>query len=297
MSKPAAILTQFLSPVISISVAVLLAFAVPASSDGSRTVAEPSQQEPVWVETVGTAHGNHTDPPCEVMEQARRDAEKKAIEQAVGTFVKADTLVINSMLDHKAVISKVKGRLEKVELLEQVRDRDDPDMFRVRLRALVRPVPLTEEEGIQIRLALNSSAFNNGDTLRINYQTNAAAYVYIYSVAADNSVTMLFPNSRYPDNFIDAGKEQVFPPLGSSVPCRVYALPDQGEKVSNEKILVVATRRREAILQGFQEASQLHTAQSTGTFGELYRKLSRLEPAEYGEAMEVYSIRGKGAKQ
>jgi len=253
--------------------------------------------EAIWVETIGTAHGNHSDPPCEVMEQARRDAEKKAIEQAVGTFVKAESLVINSTLDFKSIISRVKGRLEKFEVLEEFRDKADPDVFRVRLRALVRPVPIDEEDGIQVRLALNRLAFEDGEIMQIHYQTNAAAYIYIYSVAADNAVTMLFPNSRYQDNFVPADKEQTFPPPGSNVPSRVYALPGQGESPSNEKIIVVATRRREAIMQGFQEANQMHTSKTTGTFGELYRKLSRLEPADYGEAMEVYSIRRKSAAQ
>ena len=275
--------------------ALVMAFWEPSVT--SCAASDLKQGGAVWVEVVGSARGSYNDPPYEIMAQARGNAEKKAIEQAVGTFVKADTLVINSILDHKSVISKVKGRLEKVEVLEEVRDKADPDVFHVKLRALVRPVPLAEEEGVQVQVALNNSSFTDGDILQIHYQTNTDAYIYIYSVAVDNSVTMLFPNSRYQDNLVLAGEEQVFPPPGSSVPCRVYAMPDQGESAANEKIMVVATRRREVILQGFQEGNQFYTAKTTGTFGELYRKLSRLEPADYGEAVAAYSIRGKSRKQ
>lgn len=134
---------------------------------------------PIWIEATGSARGNDLDPPREVMQRAKKDAEKRAIEQAVGTFIKASSLVVNSQLDHKAVISRVRGRLDKVEVLREERDRNDPDLYRVTLRALVTPLEETPSSNIEAYLTLSSKELSEGDSLSIKYRVSSDAYVYL----------------------------------------------------------------------------------------------------------------------
>jgi len=53
---------------------------------------------PIWVEASGEAFQGDLETPKEVMERARRDGQNKAIEKALGIFIRSHTLVSNSQL-------------------------------------------------------------------------------------------------------------------------------------------------------------------------------------------------------
>jgi hypothetical protein len=42
--------------------------------------------------------------------------------------------------------------------------------------------------------------------VKIFYQADRPCYVYIFSIAEDGSVTLLFPNSLYKDNYVEPGR-------------------------------------------------------------------------------------------
>ena len=257
-------------------------------------VAGAALEAPVWVEATGESVGSEYDPPKEVLERARNDAKRKAIEQAVGAFIRSRTLVSNGQLAEDLVYARVQGRIDKTETIAEQRDKADPNLFRVQLRALVRPV-YPEQAGIGVDLSLSRSALKEGDEVKIQYQTTADCYVYIFSIGADNSVTLLFPNSQMTDNFVPARSGRVFPPDQSSIRLQAMALPEFKGRRSEEKVKIIATRRRETLLQGFQEGVfTVYDARSTGLVGDLARKLNQLEPADWGEALAVYSIESAG---
>lgn len=248
-------------------------------------------EAPVWVEAVGESVGSEYDPPKEVMERARNEAKRKAIDEAVGSFVRSHTLVTNAQLAEEMTFARVRGRIDKTETIAEERDRNDPNLYRVKLRVLVRPVYPEEGEGISVKLSLSKSALKEGEEVRIYYQTSTDCYVYVFSIGADNSVTLLFPNSQMQDNFVRANSGQVFPPDDCQIHLRAMCLPEFKNKLSQEKVKVIATRRKEILLHGFQEGMfQVYDARSTGLVGDLARKLNQLDPADWGEALAVYTI-------
>lgn len=248
-------------------------------------------EQPVWVEATGESVGSEYDPPKEVMERAKSEAKRKVIEEAVGSFVRSHTLVSNAQLAEEMTFARVRGRIDKVRMLSEERDSKDPNLYRVKIRALVRPVYPEEGEGIGIKLSLSKSSLKEGEEVRIYYQANSDCYVYIFSVAADNSVTLLFPNSLYQDNFVKANSGQVFPPENCPIHLRAMCLPEFKNKLSREKVKIIATRRKEILLTGFQEGMfNVYDAKSTGLVGDLARKLNQIDPADWGEALAVYTI-------
>ena len=77
------------------------------------TVSYASEQpsgQPVLVEATGEAHLGEMDTPKEVMARARRDAQNKAVEKAVGAFIKSHTLVSNNQVAEDLVYASVRGR-------------------------------------------------------------------------------------------------------------------------------------------------------------------------------------------
>lgn len=274
--------------VLFISVLCLSALGAAWPTAGAYAAEEP----PVWVEATAEAVGSEYDPPKEVMERARNEAKRKAIDEAVGSFVRSHTLVTNAQLAEEFTFARVRGKIEKVQIISEERDRNDPNLYRVRLRALVRPVYPEEQQGIQIKLALTKSVLREGEEVKLLYQTNSDCYVYIFSIAADNSVTLLFPNTLYPDNFVKANSGQVFPPDNCPIRLKALCLPDFRNRLSQEKVKLIATRQKEILLErGFQEGIfKVYDGRGTGLVGDLARKLNQLDPAEWGEALAVYTI-------
>jgi len=251
----------------------------------------PAEEAPVWVEAVGEAVGGELDPPREVMARAANEAKRKAIDQAVGSFLRSHTLVTNAQVAEEMTFARVKGKIEKVEILSEERDRTDPNLYRVRLKVLVKPVMPQDAEGLQVRLDLSRSMLREGEEVKILYQVNADCHVYLFSIAADNSVTLLLPNSLHRDNFIRATTGAVFPPEGSPIRLRARRLPAYGDRPVQEKIKLVATRRKEMLLEGFPEGMfQVYDATSTALVGDLARRLNQLDPADWGDAVAVYTI-------
>ncbi|MCL4456342.1 MAG: DUF4384 domain-containing protein [Nitrospirae bacterium] len=252
-----------------------------------------ASEKSVWVEADGEAYMSEIDTPNEVMNRAKRDAQNKAIEKAVGVFIRSHTLVSNSQLAEDLVYAAVRGRIEKSDTLKKGWDERDRNLYRVRLKALVSPVYPEKGKGIALKVSLSKADLKEGSDVKIFYQANTECYVYIFSVAADGSVTLLLPNSMNQENFIKAEKAYKFPPAGSSIRLKALFLPDYKGNVAEERIKVIATREKEDIVPlGFQEGMfKIYDAKSTGMISDLVKRLNQLEPDDWAEATVVYTIK------
>ncbi len=251
-----------------------------------------ASDNPLWVEAEGEAYLSEVETPKEVMERARRDAQNKAIEQAVGVFIRSHTLVSNSQLAEDLVYASVRGMAEKTEVIKEGWDDKDRNLYRVKLKALVRPVYPEKGGGISLKLSLSKAILKGGEEVKIFFQSDRDSYVYIFSIAVDGSITLLLPNSINKDNFILAGNAYAFPTPESKIHLRAMFLPDFKGRVAEEKIKLIATRKEEELIPlGFQEGLfRVYDATSTGMISDLVKRLNQLEPADWTEATAVYTI-------
>lgn len=248
----------------------------------------------IWVETEGEAYLGEIDTPKEVKERAKRDAEAKAIDKAVGTFIRSHTVVSNSQLADDLIYASVRGKIDKVEVVKEGWDEKDKHIYRVNLKALIEPVYPEKGEGLSLKLSLSKAVLKEGEEVKVFYQANSDCHIYVFSVAADGSVTLLFPNSMNKDNGVKAGKAYEFPPDGSFT-LQAQFLPDFKGNKAEEKIKVIATRQKEDIIPlGFQEgAFKVYDAKSTGMISDLVKRLNQLTPVDWTEATAVYTIKRK----
>jgi hypothetical protein len=251
-----------------------------------------ASEQPVLVEATGEAQMGEMDTPKEVMARARRDAQNKAVEKAVGAFIKSHTLVSNNQVAEDLVYASVRGKIEKTEIIREGWDEKDRNLYRVSLKALVEPVYPEKGQGISLKMSLSKSVLKEGEEVKIFYQANSDCFIYVFSIAEDGSVTLLLPNSVDKNNHLTKDKAYEFPPVGSPVRLQAMFLPGCKEKTSEERIKIIATKNEEAIVPlGFQEGMvKVYDAQSTGLVSELVKKLSQLEPAEWTEVTAVYKI-------
>jgi len=251
-----------------------------------------ASDKPLWVESEGEAVMGEIETQKEVKERAKIDAQNKAVQKAVGAFIRSHTLVSNAQLAEDLVYASVRGKVEKISIIKEGWDEKDRNLYRVKLKALVKPVYPEKGEGISLKVSLSKTLIKEGDEVKIYFQTNRDCYVYIFSVAADGSVTLLLPNSINKDNFVLAGKTNTFPTPESKIRLTAMFLPDFKGKAAEEKIKIIATKKEEELIPlGFQEgAFKVYDAKSTGMISDLVKKLNQLEPADWTEATVVYRI-------
>ncbi|MBI5892071.1 MAG: DUF4384 domain-containing protein [Deltaproteobacteria bacterium] len=252
-----------------------------------------ASETPVWITAEGEAYLGEIETQKEVKERAKIDAQNKAVEQAVGTFIKSHTLVSNNQIAEDLIYAAVRGKIEKTEIIKEDWDAKDRNLYRVKLKALIEPVYPEKGQGISIKLSLSKTDLKEGDEVKIFYQASSDCYIYIFSVAADGSVTLLLPNSINQENSLKAGKTYQFPQEGSRIKLLAKFLPDYKEKLAEEKIKVIATKKKEDIIPlGFQEGFfKVYDAKQTGMISDLVKRLNQIEPTDWTEATAVYILK------
>jgi hypothetical protein len=249
--------------------------------------------KPVWVTAEGESYQGEMDTLKEVKDRARRNAQGRAVETAVGTFVKSHTLVSNSQIAEDLIYAAVRGKITKEEVLSAGWDSKDRSLYKVNIKALVEPIYPEKGGGLSAKLYLSKTDLKEGEDVKIFYSVNEDAYVYIFSVAADGSVTLLLPNANIPDNFTQAGKAHQFPPVDSRIQLKAMFLPNSKEESAEERIKIVATRNKEALLSlGFKEGIfHIYDQKSTGMISDLVRRLNQIELTDWADATAVYTLK------
>jgi hypothetical protein len=250
-------------------------------------------EKPIWVTAEGESYQGEMDTPKEVRDRAKRDAQSKAIDKAVGTFIKSHTLVSNSQIAEDLVYAAVRGKIKKENIITSGWDSQERNLYRIKIKALVDPVYPEKGEGLSVRLSLSKTDLKEGDEVQIFYQVSKDSYVYIFSVAADGSVTLLLPNSNIADNLTRAGTTYQFPPSDSKINLKAMFLPNYMETSAEEKIKIISTRQKEELLPlGFKEGIfQAYDAKSTGMISDLVKRLNQIEPTDWTEATAVYTLK------
>ena len=95
---------------------------------------------PLWIVAEGESYQGDADTLKEVRDRAKRDAETRAIENAVGTFIKSHTLVSNHQIAEDLVYAAVRGKITKEEIISSGWDAANRNLYRVKIKALVAPI-------------------------------------------------------------------------------------------------------------------------------------------------------------
>jgi hypothetical protein len=255
------------------------------------TLSSNAAEKAITIEVTGEAIGSDLEAPREMFERAKSDAQRNAIEQVVGTFVRSHTVVSNGQLAEDLILARVRGRVEKLEVLTQERDKADPNHYRVKIRATVVPVVGDKSEGIVISSALSRTELKEGDEVKIQYRVSSDSHVYIFVIGADNSVTQLLPNAEISGNMTKANRMYSFPPDDSSIRLIAQLLPEFRASGSGERIKIIATKKEEPLLHGgFKEGFKVYDGKSTGLVSDLLKRLTQLDPTDWGETTLSYRI-------
>ncbi|MRR18122.1 MAG: DUF4384 domain-containing protein, partial [Deltaproteobacteria bacterium] len=234
-------------------------------------LAAPAAEKPVWVDATGEALMGEVETQKDVKDRARREARNQAVEKGVGVFIRSHTLVSNAQVADDLIYAAVRGKIKSEKTVSAGWDEKERTLYRVKIKALVEPVYPEKGEGLSVKLSLSRTDLREGDEVKIFYSVTNDAYVYIFSVAADGSVTLLLPNAHMSDNLARKGQAYQFPPGDGRIRLTAMFLPNHQGAFAEERIKIVATRKKEPLLSlGFQEGVfQVYDEKSTGMIGDL----------------------------
>ena len=256
------------------------------------SVPSVASEKPLWIMADGESYQGEMDTLKEVKDRAKRDAQSKAVEKAVGVFIKSHTLVSNYQIAEDLIYAAVRGKVTKEEIIASDWDAKERNLYRIKIKALIEPVYPEKGEGLSAKLSLSKTDLKEGEEVKIFYQVSEDSYVYIFSIAADGSVTLLLPNSNMPDNLTRAGRAYQFPPADSPIHLKAMFLQNHKEASAEEKIKIIATRHKEELLSiGFKEGIfQVYDAKSTGMISDLVRRLNQIEPTDWTATTSDYHL-------
>ncbi len=260
---------------------------------------EPS--DGIWVQAEGVVSFAEDTTVAEAKARSRDEARRKAVEKAVGVFVKGQTVVYNAQVADDLVRSLVRGIVIEEQTLEEgIRQLDtDPAApkalyYATKLRVKVKPVRIERRGDFAVKADLNKTVFSEGEEMQIRAVATRDAYLHIFNVGQDDTVTVLLPSRYARANFVLAQKEFVFPDDEQrSMGIRLKAFPPAGAKKAIEKIKLVVTTKRIDLAQGrIPEGSFLvYQGKDTALVTDLLKTLSLLDESEWTEVTIPYEVR------
>ena len=120
------------------------------------------------------------------------------------------------------------------------------------------------------------------------------AYIHIFNVGQDDTVTVLFPNRFTQNNFVDAQKELVFPDEAQrTIGILLRVFPPAGANKALEKIKLIATTRKIDLLKGKirEGVYQVYPGKDSALVIDLLKELSVLDESEWAETTVPYEVR------
>ena len=223
----------------------------PTNAPTTSVVSPLPSADAVWVTGEGRVPFGPDTTLGEAAARSRDQARRQAVERAVGTFVKGETLVYNTTITANTAHSIARGMIIEEEILEErvqtANQHPGPAalFYVTKLRAKVKPVPPPLQDGLNLEVELNRTVFHEGDEVRVAIVPSQNAYIYILNVGQDDLVTMVFPNKFAHDNYLSAQREFLFPDdrqRKMGIRLRTALPPGEGKAI--EKVKVLATSRQ-----------------------------------------------------
>jgi hypothetical protein len=268
-----------------------------ARSDSS--VPAAVQGEGVWVTVEGVVPFTDEHTISEVKARSRNEARRLAVEKAVGHFVRGSTVVYNYVLAEDLVQSVARGLVVEEQILEEgVRETVHESgtralFYATKLKAKVKRVYAEHKTHFKVQGTLNKTVFHSKDEMQIRVLSSRDAYLYIFNIGQDNSVTVLYPNRFAQDSSITAGKELMFPDeklRSAGIVLRV--VPPPGSVKATERIkLIAVTHKTDFIKDRFKEGVfQVYDGKDTGLITDLLKALAALDDSEWAESTLAYEV-------
>jgi hypothetical protein len=258
-------------------------------------------QEIIWVTVEGTAPVGKEDKAA-AKSRAIEDALRNAVHEAVGSYITAETLVVNLRLRGSILgaipYGKVIGKEILAESIEKIpgQGQEKPSLvYRVKIRAGVVEETIGAEPSFRLDASLNHYSFKNGDEMLIRVKPTKDCYVSVFNILEDEKILRLIPNRFKEQNFLPANATFSFPDKADKsrgVKLRVHT--PENKDVITESIYILALRQPLIFHSGsIQEGIYGVYKGQTAFMQDLIKEVVGIPLNERAEALMQYEIRKK----
>lgn len=257
-----------------------------------------------FVEALGEAEFGYGMTKEQADQLAYEDAIRNAIRKTCPLGVSSPVTLLNNSLIVDLIQYARRGIPVDTEILarETIADsvmRDGEkltvDSRRVRIRTRFVALQGDDDPDYQVTVSGVEPGYIEGQEMRLNITATRDCYVYLFTVAADQSVTIFFPNRYRKDNWLKAGQTLEFPNNNDRRKGIqfVMEMPPGQSSHTREWITAVAVKRPVDFLSGtqIQEAlEKTYTKNETGLIGSLLAKLAQLRSGDVAQDVKEYEV-------
>lgn len=115
------------------------------------------------------------------------------------------------------------------------------NVFHARVEAIVDSRPSGHRPALVARLDRSRPCYPTAASATLDIETDPGCHVYILNLAADHSVTLLYPNSRLKDQPLPSGRLD-FPPAALRGEMSLLLYPLRHGQTSHESFKIIASR-------------------------------------------------------
>ena len=231
--------------------------------------------------------------------RAEDEALRDAVEKATGREIIGDTIVRNSQMAGDWTRAMSQGIALDPKILETV-----PNLrlesggkwyidLTVHVNAQVAPAKTARHVfGTHISLD-GKDKFIEKENMAFDVQVSEDAYVHVFNIGPDGSVTTLIPNRYHKEKFLKQGTILRFPSADEERQgIHLTAELPPGATSSKEQVKVIATRHDNLLLgDDFKEAAfRVYDGKSTGLIGDLMKRIYNFDGADWSEDSAEYEI-------
>jgi len=151
------------------------------------------------------------------------------------------------------------------------------------------PAPAAGARDIAVTAKKKKAGYRTGQKIVVGFRASRDCYLTLLNIGTSGKLTVLFPNSLHPDNFIQAGRDYRLPEADDDFE---YVL--QGP-AGMEKLKAVATLKQVALLESnfAPDGSLFRTvdaASGARDIGIVQKKVATVPTAEWAEAACEFSV-------
>ena len=241
-----------------------------------------------WVETSGEAAAENITPE-EARQTALTRARVRAVETVSGIEVKGLTVVKDFALVADFVTAMSSGSVAEENILGwdtktvQEKAEEVPLVtYKVNLKTCVK-TGAQRDPFFKVKAELNRPVFLSGEEAKITATCTRDCFLTVLNVAADNKVTVLYPNQYEPPKRIAAGKSFEFP-MCNGISLEMNTIP--GHTKDSEAFFLIATKEKFDLSGIVKKDGELKSK-------DLYKTLLALPADVRTEEMLVYEVRAK----
>jgi hypothetical protein len=118
------------------------------------------------------------------------------------------------------------------------------DFYKLTVRATAARMPGSDDPNFKLQASMDKAQYSDGEAGQLTVTLGEPAYLYIFNVGSDSSISLLFPNRIFKDNYVAPGVFHYPSPeqQGQGVNLKFAAAEGQASQHLREYMEILATK-------------------------------------------------------